>query len=659
MSGQRGSSPWCGVLLAWTVLGAVTCPARAAEPTLAEEAAFRQAVERIASAVVRIEPLGGTAATVGAGAEAVPGSGPTSGLVIDPAGWILTTEFGVPKDVTNAVVVRSDGTRLAARAVGRDTARGIVLLQAAAMPDVEPLTLVPRSELAPGQWAIAVGRGWTHETPNVAVGIVSAVNRAWGRGMQTDAATSPANYGGALVDIRGRVIGVVAPLPADTAGMPTGTELYDAGIGFAVPLDDVVPLRPRLESGETLVPGILGITYRSRDRINGPAVIGSCRQGAPAALAGLQPGDRITAVAGAPVSRIADVRQRIAVRHAGDPLAIEVQRGDATLAVEVTLVAALPPWRRPVLGLVPAATTTPGVTVGWVLPDSPAAAAGIARGDVLTTITRSDPGSTALPIEQATMLGGILAGLEPGGRVMLGVRRGGDERSVECVLDAAPAEVPTDVPEGITLDPGADGAGADPAAVVTLGGADVANPAVAVVPGGSAPRGVLIYLGPPHGAATEAEAEAWKVAAARHGVAVVVAGSEEADRWSRADIAGIERAVAALGARTAIDRGRIAVAGSGAGGAFAWLVAERIAVPVRGVALWDAALPRQAEIRPAEPGAAPWVLMGQGRGDAARRVEDDRRRLEAAGIPVGTLPVAGDATPAEILCSWVAVLGLL
>ena len=80
---------------------------------------------------------------------------------------------------------------------------------------------------------------------------------------------------------------------------------------------------------------------------------------------------------------------------------------------------------------------------------------------------------------------------------------------------------------------------------------------------------------------------------------------------------------------------------------------------MRGVAAWDSGLPRQASVRPAEPGASPWVLLGQGRGDLARQIEGDRRRLEAAGITVGTLPVNGDALPAEDLCSWVNLLGLL
>ncbi|NBU41603.1 MAG: hypothetical protein EBS51_12560, partial [Planctomycetia bacterium] len=88
---------------------AVLAAAGDGEPTRAEETAFRAAVGRVAAAVVRLEPIGGSAAELGAGAEAVPGAGPTSGLVIDPAGWIVTTAFGVPVDMQRVVVVRPDG----------------------------------------------------------------------------------------------------------------------------------------------------------------------------------------------------------------------------------------------------------------------------------------------------------------------------------------------------------------------------------------------------------------------------------------------------------------------------------------------------------------------------------------------------------------------
>ena len=74
--------------------------------------------------------------------------------------------------------------------------------------------------------------------PNVSVGIVSALDRIWGKAIQTDAKISPNNYGGPLVDIAGRVLGVLVPMSPDGSGEVAGVEWYDSGIGFAVPLED-------------------------------------------------------------------------------------------------------------------------------------------------------------------------------------------------------------------------------------------------------------------------------------------------------------------------------------------------------------------------------------------------------------------------------------
>ena len=71
---------------------------------------------------------------------------------------------------------------------------------------------VPVDEIRVGQWAIAVGRSFRADRPNISVGIVSALDRMFGKVIQTDADVSTANYGGPLVDIRGRVYGVVVPM---------------------------------------------------------------------------------------------------------------------------------------------------------------------------------------------------------------------------------------------------------------------------------------------------------------------------------------------------------------------------------------------------------------------------------------------------------------
>lgn len=640
------------------------------EPTLAEEAAFRTALERVAAAVVRIEPA--ASAQSAAAGEVAAAVGPSTGVVVasgPDAAWLMTTDFAVPPDVGEAVVVRPDGGRLAARVAGRDESRRLVLLRTEPLPDLPVLEPVPRGELAPGQWAIAVGRGWGHAAPGVSVGVLSAVDRAWGRAVQTDASVSPANYGGPLLDIQGRVIGILAPLPADTAGMNQGTELYDAGIGFAVPFADVLAVLPRLQRGERLAAGLLGITWRSRDVVNGPPVVASCRQGSPAAAAGMRPGDRIVRIGGRPIGRIGEARHEIMPRRAGDVVEVVVERGPADapdrVEMRVTLVGELPPWRKAVLGMLPAARDgagAHGVAAEWLVPGGPAAAAGMIAGDVIRSIewAGAEPAAGKVAIDSVATLAGALAGIAPGDPVSLTVDRGGTERRFEVATAAAPADVP----------PALDGwrpSGSDPlqgppvATVVRLESPAEPRPPLAVIPGVGRrePVGVLVYLGPPHGPVAEEEAGAWKAMAAAWNVAVILPGSEDPRRWSVDDLPAIRRSLVALDAKRPLDATRIAVAGRGAGGGFAWVVAEKLAAAVRGVALIESVPPRGAAIEPLEPGRWKWVLLGKGGEDASRPPAADRRRLEAAGHPVGTIAAEGDAVPVDLLGRWVTLLGLL
>ena len=97
-----------------------------------------------------------------------------------------------------------------------------------------PLEAVPKEEIFVGQWSIALGRTYENSFPNISVGIISAVGRIWGRAVQTDAKVSPVNYGGPLVDVTGRCLGILVPLQPDDTGETAGVDWYDGGIGFAI-----------------------------------------------------------------------------------------------------------------------------------------------------------------------------------------------------------------------------------------------------------------------------------------------------------------------------------------------------------------------------------------------------------------------------------------
>jgi len=654
----------------------------AVDPVL-EEQAIRAAVERVAASTVRIEVIG-----LPAEGEVAAGAGPSTGLVVGAEGWIVTTSFAVTAETVEVIVVMPDGTRSPAKVVGRDPARTIVLLKIDAATALPVPTPAPASEVRVGRWAIALGRAWNASQANVSVGVISALGRGWGRAVQTDAAVSPANYGGPLVDIHGRVIGVLAPIPADTAGMNVGTELYDSGIGFAVPLEDVLKRLPALQAGKTILPGLLGITYTSRDLFSQPPVIATARAGAPAAKAGFRTGDRIVAANGRDVTRIAELRHVLGGLSAGDSLRLAVVRkdrdGEQRIEKEITLAGELPPYRRPSLGIgldriVEKPSGDRAAVVTWVWPDGPAAKAGILPGDRILSIDAeggsAGAGEASVKADSKAFFG-LVAGSEIGGSFRIVIDRGGSERTVELTAAAFPAGFP---PESLSIakpeaNAGTDGAekkggGADEKGgrVERLGGVDVADPPIVVLPrgGGDRPIGVLVFLGARR-KDREAAAASWQQAADASQVAILLPSSANPVRWTADDVPGIAKAVQTLAGRRPVDRSRIAVAGMQAGGSFAWTVAESLGNAVRGVAILDAGLPVRATIPAADPGRPLSVVLARPSPDAVdadsarRRVEADVAKLEKAGIPVGMLPKhIADPIPYETICRWVETLGML
>ncbi len=298
---------------------------------------------------------------------AEPGAGPCTGLIISPDGYIITSTYNFLRRPQVITITLADGTQYVAHLLGRDDTRGVCLLKinVPAGRELAVPTLVDPADLKVGQWAIALGVGYGTATPAVSVRIISGLKRIFGRAVQTDARISPANYGGPLIDIEGRVIGICVPLSPQAGPAPpgmlagaAGVGWYDSGVGFAVPLAGADAARwfDKLKAGQDLRPGRMGVLVSpsaaepgempgagpatrpaSAHPVPAGLIIRQVQPGSAAAKAGLQPGDIMTAVAGRPAASLAELKTVLAHYVAGDTIPLTVRRGGKNLSLSITL----------------------------------------------------------------------------------------------------------------------------------------------------------------------------------------------------------------------------------------------------------------------------------------------------------------------------------
>ncbi|MFW6162283.1 MAG: S1C family serine protease [Planctomycetota bacterium] len=315
--------------------------------------AFRAAVARVEPSMVVIETYGGVSIPATTGRRhgprrgrrrrirpvAKPGEGPTTGLIVSPDGHILTSTFNFLRQPPVITVVLADGSRHVATLLGRDNTRKLCLLKIDGVADLPVPVLTRREQLKVGQWAISAGFGYGGDEPALSAGIISAVSRMAGKAVQTDANISPANYGGPLVDIEGRVIGLCVPLSPRHQGPAGGVAWYDSGIGFAIPLDGLDPILEQMKAGKTIEPGKLGVVPARQPAKGGGVTVRQVQKGSGAEKAGIQAKDVIVALDGRKTLNVLTLRRLLARHVAGDRVTVTVRRGEKTLQLEVTLTA--------------------------------------------------------------------------------------------------------------------------------------------------------------------------------------------------------------------------------------------------------------------------------------------------------------------------------
>jgi serine protease Do len=407
----------------------------------AEEQAFKRAVSQVAPSLVRIETVGGLDQVQ----NFLLGTGPTTGVIVSADGYVVSSSFNFLSKPTSILVTTTDGKRLAAKAIANDTVRMLTLLKVEA-DGLVPAKPAAKPSIRVGQWAIAVGRALDANAPNASVGIVSAVNRVWGKAIQTDAKVSPVNYGGALVDVDGSVLGVLVPLSPQDNSPVAGVEWYDSGIGFAIPLADVLATLDRLKQGKDLRPGLAGFNFASTDLYGGDTKIDRVRYDSPMYRAGFKDGDVIAELDGHKVTRPAQVRHVLGSKIEGDKLAITIKRGDETKQADLTLVGELPPFEAGFLGVLPAreklGSEPNGVGVRWVYPDSPAAKIGLKPRDRVVKFRDQAITSASQLIDQVSRV-------RPTEKATVVIKRDGKEQTLEATLVGYPADVPKDLPTSV------------------------------------------------------------------------------------------------------------------------------------------------------------------------------------------------------------------
>jgi S1-C subfamily serine protease len=278
--------------------------------------------------------------------------GTGTGFVWDERGYIVTN-FHVVQEANGARVTLADQSSYRAQLVGVFPDRDIAVLKIDAPKEkVPPLALGTSKDLVVGQKVYAIGNPFGLDQ-TLTTGIVSALNREIDsvtqrtiRGVvQTDAAINPGNSGGPLLDSAGRVIGVNAAIYS-----PSGAS---AGIGFAIPIDEVNRIVPRLiRDGRMVRPalGVVGGPEQMTRVLNLPKGVPLVQvaPGGPAQKAGLQPftrgsqggivpGDVITAINDEPVGDLDSMLGALERYQPGDKVGVTVWRDGKTRKQEVVL----------------------------------------------------------------------------------------------------------------------------------------------------------------------------------------------------------------------------------------------------------------------------------------------------------------------------------
>jgi len=344
-----------------------------------------------------------------------------SGVILSADGYILTNNH-VVDGATDVKVALSDKREFKAKIVGTDAKTDVAVLKIEAT-GLPTLVLGNSDDVRPGEFVLAIGDPFgVGET--VTMGIVSATGRGnldiedYEDFIQTDAAINPGNSGGALIDARGELVGI-------NTAILTGGGGGNQGIGFAIPINLARQIMGQILKNGHVVRGYLGVVIQpvtpglakafGLSEVKG-ALVGDVSKDSPASRAGLEKGDVIEALNGEEVRDSLQLRLKVAQMAPGTEAKLKILRKGEEKDVTVTLgelpekaqaaasgegensalagvkVENLTPEIANQIGVAPG---TSGVVIDEVAQASPAAQAGLGRGDVIEEVNHQAVPNTA------------------------------------------------------------------------------------------------------------------------------------------------------------------------------------------------------------------------------------------------------------------------
>ena len=249
-----------------------------------------------------------------------------SGVIISEDGFIVTNNH-VVEDAEQVEITLNDNKKYQAKVIGTDPTTDLALLKVDAH-DLPYVAYGNSDDLKVGEWVLAVGNPF-NLTSTVTAGIVSAKGRKidiLGENastpiesfIQTDAAVNPGNSGGALVNLKGELIGINTAIAT-----PTGTY---AGYSFAVPVNIVKKVIKDLKTYGVVQRAYLGVEVDIKKDDIGGVYVSNVVDGSGADEAGIKIGDVITHINNAPITSFPELQEQLSNYGPGEKINVSVIR---------------------------------------------------------------------------------------------------------------------------------------------------------------------------------------------------------------------------------------------------------------------------------------------------------------------------------------------